>query len=120
MGVCCITPPMPITIRAVILSLLFLCFALPGFACEANWASSSFQGDMAAGGMTDFAYILRSSQVAGCEQAARNKLMDKLNSMDLHGTLWPQDHPWKRPWSGVSLSFALSSGLILGARGYLD
>ena len=108
---------MPITIRAVILSLLSLCFALPGFACEASLASSYYQGDLGGGDMTDFALILRSSQVSGCEQTARNKLLDKLNSMDLHATLWPQDHPWKRPFSGVSLSFALSSGLILGTRG---
>ncbi|HEX8154556.1 MAG TPA: hypothetical protein VF698_15585 [Thermoanaerobaculia bacterium] len=107
---------MKITFHAVLLSLLSLCLAVPAFAtCEADNVSSGYQGDLASGDMTDFAYILRSSQVPGCEQISRDKLYSKLGAME---QLSPS--PWRQRWSGVSLSFVLSTGLILGGKNYLD
>lgn len=114
---------MKITIPAVLLSLLFLFIALPGQAqtCEASLASSQYRWSIQSDDMTDLSYILRSAQSAdlSCVQIARDKLYSKLEDMSFVATLWPQDDPWKQHWSGVSLSFALSSGLILGSRGYL-
>jgi hypothetical protein len=97
--------------------LLFLfavvLWASSSFACDADLASSSYQGDLAGADLNDFGLILRSAQVNACAQTAHDKLLSKLNSMS--PTLWST-----KEWSGVPLSMVLSTGLILGGNGHLS
>jgi hypothetical protein len=98
-------------IRRTLLSLLVVCLAAPVFACEADSVDTTLV-DL---DINAFASILRSAQVTGCEQVAHDKLYAKLGTI---ATTSPSK--WKEMRSGIALSFALSSGLALGARGYLD
>ncbi|HEX8154557.1 MAG TPA: hypothetical protein VF698_15590 [Thermoanaerobaculia bacterium] len=103
---------MKIITRTLLLAILAIASVTPSFAaCEADGVDvASADLDINA-----FASILRSAQVTGCEQVAHDKLYAKLGTIAARPT-----SPWKGMRSGIAMSFALSSGLILGARGYLD
>jgi hypothetical protein len=101
-------------LRNALLIICTLSFASSSaFACDADLASSNWQGDFAGADTNDFGLILRSAQVGSCAQTAHDKLLSKLNSMS--PSLWSTSE-----WSGVPLSMVLATGLILGGNGHLS
>ena len=98
-------------IYGTLLSLLVVCLATPVFACEANSVVTT-SPDL---DLNDFARILRSAQVTGCEQVAHDKLYEKLGTI---ATTSPSY--WKGMRSGIALSSRSPRASPSGARGYLD